>query len=56
MASSSVRANCALVASRTSSRPPDSSVRAAGANRSSRVGEPPSSAEPSSSTRTRRST
>ena len=47
VASSRVRASCALCASCTSSRPPLSIVCAAGASRSSRVGEPPRSAEPS---------
>ena len=56
VASSSVRASWALCASRTSSRPRRSMVWAAGASRSSRVGEPPSRAAPSPSTRTRRST
>ncbi len=56
VASSSVRASCALRASWTSKRPPLSMVWAAGARRSSRVGEPPSNAEPSPSTLTRRST
>ena len=56
VASSRVRASCALTASCTSSRPPLSMVCAAGASRSSRVGDPPSSAEPSPSTLTRRST
>lgn len=56
VASSRVRANCALTSSRTFSRPSHSRSWAAGASFSSRVGDPPSSAEPSPSTRTRRST
>ena len=56
VASRSVRATCALSASCTSSLPPVSMVCAAGASRSSRVGEPPSRADPSPSTLTRRST
>ena len=56
VASSRVRANCALRSSFTLRRPSDSMPCAAGANLSSRVGEPPSRADPSPSTRTRRST
>ena len=56
VASSRVRASWALTSSRTFSRPSASMLWAAGANFSRRVGEPPSSAEPSPSTRTRRST
>ncbi len=56
VASSRVRASRALTSSWTCRRPSHSMLCAAGANRSNRVGEPPSRALPSPSTRTRRST